>query len=110
MNPVTPPGTELPTQRAGAATVASPEVQLQEYEIRMEPTLPAGRQTLALANSGREDHGFEIEGNGLHVQSPTLKRGDRATLDVDLKPGTYEVYCPVDGHKGKGMRRTITVR
>jgi len=25
------------------------------------------------------------------------------------KAGTYEIYCPVDGHKGLGMKGTITV-
>jgi hypothetical protein len=25
------------------------------------------------------------------------------------KAGTHEIYCPIDGHKGPGMKGTITV-
>ena len=64
-----------------------------------------------IVNSGKENHSFEMEGNGIHVKLPEpLSRGNTATLDVDLKPGTYNVYCPVDGHKGKGMSIRVTVR
>jgi uncharacterized cupredoxin-like copper-binding protein len=31
-------------------------------------------------------------------------------MQVDLKPGTYEVYCPVANHKGKGMEMKLTVK
>lgn len=110
LNPVVPPETDNPTQRVPAATSPSLRVELQEYQIRMEQTLPAGPQKLTLVNSGKEDHAFEIEGNGVHTQSKVLKRGDSQEMTVDLQPGTYTIYCPVDGHKGKGMRATLTVR
>jgi uncharacterized cupredoxin-like copper-binding protein len=29
---------------------------------------------------------------------------------VTLKPGEYEYYCPVDGHKAGGMEGTLTVQ
>lgn len=55
-------------------------------------------------------HGLVIEGNGKQVKLPSdLSRGDRSTLTVDLRPGTYTAWCPVDGHKGKGMTATFTV-
>ena len=110
MNPVVPVEKGgMASKRVPGAAVAAPDVQLEEYEIRMADVLPAGAQSLHLSNAGKEQHGFVIEGNGVHRESPTLQRGDRSELSLDLKPGTYEVYCPVDGHRGKGMHRTITV-
>src|SRR5882672_6860002 len=65
MNPITPQSTELPSQRVKA--IASPpiEVQLTEYEIRIPETLPAGHQTFHIANAGKLNHNFAIEGNGI---------------------------------------------
>ena len=31
-------------------------------------------------------------------------------INVDLTAGTYNAYCPVDGHKGRGMSTIITVK
>jgi uncharacterized cupredoxin-like copper-binding protein len=39
-----------------------------------------------------------------------LNPGETKTLLVELKPGTYEVYCPVPGHKPHGMSLDLTVR
>ena len=109
MNPVLPPETHEP---ASAPSPAGPtqEVHLIEYQIHMPQTLPAGRIGFNIENGGKEDHGFEIEGNGVHQQSVVLKRGDTTALEVNLAPGTYTVYCPVDGHKDKGMRTTVVVK
>ena len=109
MNPPIPQEVDRPSARP---TVASPaqEVQLIEYSIRMPDALPAGHVALNVQNAGKEDHGLEIEGNGVHQSTQILKRGDTGALEVDLKPGTYTVYCPVKGHKERGMSRTITVQ
>lgn len=109
MNPVLPPETDQPSS---APKPASPtqEVHLIEYQIHMPKTLPAGRIGFNVENGGKEDHAFEIEGNGVHQQTTVLKRGDTTALEVNLPPGTYTVYCPVDGHRGKGMEATLVVK
>jgi plastocyanin len=64
---------------------------------------------LALALAGR--HSLAIDGNGVNATlSQPLPRGDTGTLTVELKPGTYTFYCPVDSHKGRGMSHTVTVK
>jgi uncharacterized cupredoxin-like copper-binding protein len=109
MNPVIPPESHEP---ASAPTPALPtqEVHLIEYQIHMPQSLPAGRIAFNVENGGKEDHAFEIEGNGVHQQTTVLKRGDTTALEVNLPPGTYTVYCPVDGHRGKGMEGTVVVK
>jgi plastocyanin len=72
----------------------------------------AGKVTFTLDNpsSNQAPHALEIEGNGVEEETETIMPGNKATLDVDLKPGTYEFYCPVDGHKDQGMEGTLTVQ
>ena len=109
MNPVLPPETDNPAERPTAASPTQ-EVHLMEYAIHMPDTLPAGRVAFNVENGGKETHAFEIEGNGIEQKTNELTRGNTAALEVDLKPGTYTVYCPVNGHAEKGMKKTVTVR
>jgi uncharacterized cupredoxin-like copper-binding protein len=39
-----------------------------------------------------------------------LKKGESGSFQVNLKPGTYKVYCPVIGHKWHGMSLDLTVK
>ena len=76
----------------------------------MPDSLPAGPTTFTVTNDGTIEHSFEIEGQGIEQQlEHHLKPGESMDLQVDLAPGTYEVYCPVDGHKEQGMERDVTV-
>ncbi len=87
------------------------EVKLTEFHIDMPISVSAGATTFKVTNKGKETHGFEIEGNGIEKEiEPKLAKGSSGSLQVDLKPGTYKVYCPVDGHKMKGMRLERTVK
>jgi uncharacterized cupredoxin-like copper-binding protein len=109
MNPIIPPETDNPAARPTGASPTQ-EVHLIEYAIHMPDTLAAGRTAFNVENGGKENHAFEIEGNGVHSKTNELTRGNTASLEVDLKPGTYTIYCPVDGHRGKGMEKTVTVK
>jgi uncharacterized cupredoxin-like copper-binding protein len=89
----------------------SVEVKLTEYKIEMPALIGTGATTFNVTNTGNETHGFEIEGNGIEkTLKPRLKKGESGTLQVDLKPGTYKVYCPVIGHKWHGMSLDLTVK
>ena|SRR6202035_1017436 len=89
----------------------SVEVKLTEYKIGMPASLAAGLTTFKVTNAGEETHGFEVEGNGIEKSlKPRLKKGESGSFQVDLKPGTYKVYCPVHGHKARGMSLDLTVK
>jgi plastocyanin len=110
-NPAAPPQKELPSNRIAGAANQTVDVQLLEYSIRVPQALPAGTYTFNIVNSGKTDHSFVIEGNGLHLAlAEPLKRGDKTQLGVELRPGVYEIYCPVDEHRGKGMETRFTVK
>ncbi|MGZ8851379.1 MAG: plastocyanin/azurin family copper-binding protein [Thermoanaerobaculia bacterium] len=101
----------LPPQSAPAAPPEPTRVELTEYSILIPPTLTPGHQRFTIVNSGTQSHNFVVEGNGASAKLPeNLPRGDTTQMELDLKPGTYTVWCPVDGHRGKGMQTTVTVK
>jgi plastocyanin len=69
----------------------------------------AGKVTLVMSNPSGIPHAVAIEGNGVDVDGKTVGNGGTSTASADLKPGKYEFYCPVDGHKAAGMKGTLTV-
>ena len=68
-----------------------------------------GTYTFELTNDGATDHAIEIEGQGSEERSDTVSPGESASVTIDLQSGTYEMYCPIDGHKAQGMEGEITV-
>jgi uncharacterized cupredoxin-like copper-binding protein len=102
-----------PTMTAPTATAAKGMVivKLTEYKIEMPTSVPAGATTFSVTNAGKQTHSFEVEGNGIETElEMKLKAGESGMLQVDLKPGAYKVYCPVDGHKTLGMSLNLTVK
>ena len=86
------------------------EVGLTEYEIAMPTSLSAGSQTFRVTNNGTTEHNFEVEGQGIEQEFETnLSPGETQTMQLDLAPGTYEVYCPVGNHRDQGMELQLTV-
>jgi plastocyanin len=72
-------------------------VKIAENQIQMPASVAPGKTTFKLTNNDTRPHSFEIDGpageNGL---KSALQPGQSTTLEVDLWPGTYRVYCPQD--------------
>jgi plastocyanin len=73
-------------------------------------TAKAGKVTITLDNPSSLPHAVEIEGNGVEESSDTIGEGETTKVTATVKPGEYEYYCPVDGHKAAGMTGTLTVQ
>ncbi len=102
---------QAPTAAATQASNAtSVDVRLSEFKVDMPTTLHAGTVTFRVTNAGTIAHSFQIDGQGISKRlEGTLNPGQSATLQVDLKPGTYQAFCPVDGHRDQGMNVAVTV-
>jgi plastocyanin len=70
----------------------------------------AGNVTITMDNPSPVAHAVAVEGNGVDQDGKTVEMGGTSTVTANLKPGTYEFYCPVDGHKAAGMEGTLTVK
>lgn len=86
-------------------------VQMTEYKLTLSSkTFKSGDYTFVAENKGHIAHSLEVEGPGGDARLPhDVGPGQSAQLRVTLKNGSYELYCPVDGHKDLGMKTDITV-
>ena len=73
-------------------------------------TAKAGKVTIVLDNPSSLPHAVEIDGQGVEEESDTIGEGETTEVTATVKPGEYEYYCPVDGHKAGGMTGTLTVQ
>ena len=99
----------------GGASGAGGTVDLTATDFKFDPSDPtakSGEVTFNLKNDGQTTHSLEIEDvNGEDVElEGDVSPGSSGTVKADLKPGTYEFYCPVDNHKEMGMTGEITVK
>src|SRR3989449_3923113 len=85
---------------------------LSEWKVeRSERRIAPGVVTFTVTNAGSIPHALEVEGEGIEQETEVIQPGAHATLTLTLKPGTYEVYCPVgdDSHKKLGMETHLKV-
>ena len=100
---------------AASSSVAAAQavtVTLAEFTLALaRDTVRAGSVTFKVKNAGRMTHGFFVRGEGVAEGSHDIEAGQEGSLTVALKPGTYEVYCPMSDltHKTAGMVRKLVV-
>jgi len=127
------PGTSAPAPTSGggssgvgtqekAAPVNSPppapahvEVTAEDKEdfrfVLSRSSVPAGKTILEFVNHGQDEHNLNaVESQGEVVGSlPNTPSNGHPSLTVDLKPGSYTLFCSLPGHAAKGMKATLTV-
>lgn len=86
-------------------------VQMTDFHLALsQQNFTPGTYTFVAVNSGQAVHAIEVDGPGVSdQQTDDVQPGQTARLTVTLQPGSYEMYCPVDGHKTKGMDTHFTV-
>jgi plastocyanin len=97
---------------SSVATAQAVTVTLSEWKVGLaRDTVQAGSVTFKVKNSGTMTHGFYVRGDGVDKGSREIPAGQEASLTVTVKPGTYEVFCPMSdlSHKAAGMSRKLVV-
>ena len=119
----TPPATTTvsPPATTTATTPATTPAASQSVDVTADPTgklefvqkaltAKAGAIDFKLTNASPVPHNVAIEqGTTVLGTSTTIDSNASTDLTVTLKPGTYEFYCAVPGHKEAGMSGTLTV-
>lgn len=86
-------------------------VTMSDFALALNPsTLTAGSYRFYAVNAGKTAHVLVLVGPGVAEQrSPVLQPGQTTELAAALQAGEYEMYCPVDGHRDRGMEIRISV-
>ena len=93
---------------AGGAASSTIDVTLSEFTIDGNLTVAPGDVTLAVANTGTQQHNLVVEELG--AQTPMLNGGDTASLALGtIDAGEYRLFCDVPGHADSGMDATLVV-
>jgi len=99
---------------AGGAVVQT--IQISEKEFSLNPstiTVPKpGTYEFDVTNDGSVTHAFNVErsGGGDEAETGDIDPGSHKTVKFTFSAGgSYEMYCPVDGHRSEGMEGTIMV-
>jgi uncharacterized cupredoxin-like copper-binding protein len=104
-----------PTASGGGSSAASGSLALAANPSgklmfdKKTLTAKAGKVTIAFTNQSGIPHAIAVEGNGVDKDGKVITKGSNQ-LTVNLKPGKYTFYCPVDGHRQAGMQGTLTVK
>jgi plastocyanin len=70
----------------------------------------AGEIRIVMDNPSSLAHNVSVEGHGVDEEGETVGEGGRSTVRARLRPGEYDFYCSVPGHRQGGMEGTLTVR
>ncbi len=83
----------------------------REFSLTLsQQTFSPGTYTFVAVDKGQLSHSLQIDGPGVSKRiSGTIDPGQSQNLVVTLQNGTYDIYCPVPGHKQDGMDARIKV-
>lgn len=110
------PGAAVTLRAVGEQTDPSQEptiVHVSLFEWGITPSaleVPAGAVAFVVQNDGTVAHAFHIGGAGVAEQTEVFAAGQTRTLQVELSPGQYTLWCPVSGHRGLGMESPLAAR
>jgi plastocyanin len=121
--PVSPPGASSATggtapeeTPASAPAPAHVEVTAEDTAafrfVLSRPSVPAGRVILEFVNHGQDEHNLnaiEPAEGSVAGSIPNTAPNAHPSLSVDLRRGSYTLFCSIADHEAKGMKATLVV-
>lgn len=96
-----------------SASTSTTTVKATETDFHIalsKSSFKGGKYVFDAVNKGQTTHALMITGPGIKMaMTKDIQPGQSATLAVTLKKGTYDVFCPIPGHKALGMNLNINV-
>jgi len=109
-SPIAP---ESPAPSEGPAHV---EVTAEDSEafrfVLSRATVPAGKVIIEFINHGQDEHNLHAVEASENVEAgsiPNTQPNGHPSLTLDLRPGSYTLFCSLPGHEAKGMKATLVV-
>ena len=100
--------TSVPVE--AGSPLARLDVSETDFKIHLPATDTApGTLDVQVTNDGKTIHNLVLKGPDVTKATKDLKPGEQDSFQVELKPGTYELYCSIPGHKQLGMDAKLTV-
>jgi plastocyanin len=105
-----PPG-ETPSE-VEPPSVPHVQVSAVEYSFTLSRTnVPAGEVVLEFVNNGQDEHNLHLE-NGEGPLSESVGNTPSKGVDdlhLQMRPGSYTLFCSLPTHEARGMKATLTV-
>jgi plastocyanin len=90
------------------------QITAREYSFTLSrPEVPAGKVIVEFVNRGQDEHDLHAIGppEGVSVGAlPNILPGAHPQLSLNLRPGSYILFCSLPGHEAKGMKATLVVQ
>ena len=84
-------------------------VTLADFSINVPESIPSGNVIFEISNEGNVEHSFRIEGPVEAELDTPLLPGETQQLEVNLEPGDYRIYSPLNDDATQGMDMQVTI-
>jgi plastocyanin len=107
-------GSAAPSSTAPATSGRATQtitVTMTEFAFALDhPPNGPGAYVFHAVNAGKYPHAVALEGVGVSDQkSSIVQPGASTDLAATLQAGDLDMYCPVAGHRAKGMETHLTL-
>jgi plastocyanin len=113
--PAPPAGSPAPGggEEAAPPSIVHVQVVAVEYHYTLSrTTVPAGKVAIQFVDSGQDEHNLNVLSGEGEVQAAfptTVSHGVREQT-VNLRKGSFTLFCSLPEHEAKGMHATLTVQ